>query len=64
MRYRYIGDSQVSFEYGRLYEAQKDHDEQLGECYLVKDESGEWYCYTVSFFEKNFRTEEIKKEAV
>ncbi len=52
--YKYIGNNQVSFENGRLYEAQKETDAILGPCYSEKDESGEWYCYSTRFFESNF----------
>lgn len=53
MRFRYIGKSDVSLEKGNIYEAFKDKDD-IGEYYSVKDESGGWYRYSVSFFEKNF----------
>lgn len=51
--FKYIGESQVSFENGTIYEAFKDVD-SIGEYYSVKDESGEWYRCSVLFFENNF----------
>ena len=51
--YRFIGTSCVAFEYGCIYEAEKTT-EVFGECYSIKDESGEWYIYGISFFEQNF----------
>ena len=52
--YRYIGKSKVAFENGSMYEARKETDEMLGECYAVVDESDEEYLYSVSFFKSNF----------
>lgn len=52
--YRYIGTSSVSFEKHQIYEAKNVVDSLLGECYSVKDESGEWYIYGKEFFENNF----------
>lgn len=52
--YKYIGTNQVSFEHGRVYEAKRETDAVIGDCYAVKDESGDWYCYSTNFFEKNF----------
>ena len=56
--YRYIGESQVAFEHGSIYEAEKSDDELWKlfseEFYAVEDESGEWYDYEAAFFEKNF----------
>lgn len=51
--YKYIGESKVAFENGRIYKAEKDHDE-FGDFYHVLDESGEWYRYDADFFEQNF----------
>lgn len=64
MKYKYIGENQVSFEYGNLYEAYKDNDDQMGDFYAIKDESGEWYCYSIDFFEANFEAVELEKQAV
>ncbi len=55
--YKYIGRSQVAFEYGRIYDVREEHDPILGDCYAIKDESGEWYCYSKSFVEQNFTEE-------
>lgn len=62
--YRYIGENQVSFEKGALYEVSIEHDDQMGDYCSIKDESGEWYDYSMSFFEKNFIKSEMEKEAV
>lgn len=52
--YKFIGNSQVSFENGQLYNIRKEQDSVIGECYAIKDESGDWYCYSKTFFEQNF----------
>ena len=54
--YKYIGSDQVSFKKDNNYDARKEKDAVLGECYAIKDESGEWYCYSKKFFENNFIT--------
>ena len=41
--YMYIGENQISFEKGTFYEAHKEYNEEMGEHYAIKDESGEWY---------------------
>ena len=64
MIYKSIGENQVSFEKGTLYEAHEEYDKEMGEHYSIKDESGEWYDYSKTFFEKNFEKQEIEKEAV
>ncbi len=62
--YEYIGKTQVSFEYGSHYEALPEKDDVLGDCYAIKDESGEWYCYEIDFFNNNFREVAPQKKAV
>ncbi len=52
-KYKYLGKSKVAFENGCIYEAEKGQDD-VWQFYSVKDESGEWYCYGVPFFEDNF----------
>lgn len=51
--YRYIGQSNVSFEYGKVYKAKMVKDD-FGDMYSILDESGEWYLYGIDFFETNF----------
>ena len=52
--YKYIGKNSVSFEHGSLYEVREEKDPVIGDCYAIKDESDEWYCYGKKFFENNF----------
>ena len=51
----YIGESIVAFEHGAVYEVMHVKDEKLGEMVSIRDESGEWYLYSKSFFSDNFQ---------
>lgn len=55
---KYIGKSKVSFENGMNYEIKAENDRVLGECFAIKDESGEWYLYGEKFVRENFEVVE------
>ena len=54
IRLKYIGSRIVDLVPNVVYEAVKTVDTLLGNCFSIKDESGEWYLYDEEYVAKNF----------
>ena len=54
MKVKYIGKRDWSLEPNTIYECKKTTDTLLGECYSIKDESGDWYLVSKKSFAEKY----------
>lgn len=52
---KYIGERIVDLIPDEIYDAKETTDTMLGDCYSIKDGSGEWYLYDKEYVDKNFK---------